>query len=505
MKLIIAERDEAVAGSEGKSGSSERTSSVRWALAALSLSMLLSSLGTSIANVGLPTLAQSFNASFEEVQWVVLAYLLAITTLIVSVGRLGDITGRKRLLLAGIFLFTVASVLCGIAPTLWLLIAARAAQGLGAAVMMALTMAFIGETVTKAKTGSAMGLLGTMSAMGTALGPSLGGILIAGLGWQAIFLVNVPLGILTFLLAHHYLPADRRGPRTDGAGFDPMGTLLLALTLAAYALAMTIRHHDGRGSFGPLNMALLLAAVFGVGLFVRAEARAASPLIRLAMFRDPGLSASLAMSALVSTVMMATLVVGPFYLSRALGLNAALVGLVLSVGPFAAALTGVPAGRMADRFGAQRMTIVGLIAITAGSFALSMVPATLGIPGYIAPIVVITVGYALFMTANNTAVMTDIRPDQRGVISGMLSLSRNLGLITGASVMGAVFALASATTDITTAHPEAVATGMRITFAVAAILIAVALAIAVGTYRRTWRNRALAPGAALQANQRDSG
>jgi EmrB/QacA subfamily drug resistance transporter len=475
LKSIIAKRDEAVAGS------AELAPSVRWALAGLSLSMLLSSLGTSIANVGLPTLAQAFNASFQEVQWIVLAYLLAITTLIVSVGRLGDITGRRRLLLAGIFLFTMASALCGVAPTLRLLIAARVAQGLGAAVMMALTMAFIGETVPKAKTGSAMGLLGTMSAMGTALGPSLGGILIGGLGWRAIFLVNVPLGILTFLLAHRHLPVDRRGSKTDRAGFDPMGTLLLALTLAAYALAMTTRHHDGRGSFGPLNMALLLAAVLGVGLFVRAEARAASPLIRLTMFRDPLLSASLAMSALVSTVMMATLVVGPFYLSRALGLAAAHFGLVLSVGPFAAALAGVPAGRIADRFGAQRMTIVGLIAIAAGSFVLSMVPATLGIPGYIAPIVVITVGYALFMTANNTAVMTDIRPDQRGVISGMLNLSRNLGLITGASVMGAVFALASATTDITTARPEAVATGMRITFAVAAILIVVALAIAVGS------------------------
>ena len=158
----------------------------------------------------------------------------------------------------------------------------------------------------------------------------------------------------------------------------------------------------------------------------------------------------------------------------------------------------MPAGRIADRFGAQRMTIAGLIGMAAGSFILSMLPATLGIPGYIAPIVVITAGYALFQTANNTAVMTDIRPDQRGVISGMLNLSRNLGLITGASVMGAVFALASATTDITTARPEAVATGMRITFAVAAALIVVALAIAAGTYRRTLRNRELAPEAVNQ-------
>lgn len=454
----------------------ERTPSIRWALASLSLSMLLSSLGTSIANVGLPTLAQAFNASFQDVQWVVLAYLLAITTLIVSVGRLGDIAGRRRLLLAGIFLFTVASALSGAAPTLWLLIAARAAQGLGAAVMMALAMALVGETVSKARTGSAMGLLGTMSAIGTALGPSLGGFLIAGLGWRAIFLVNVPLGILAFLLAYRHLPVDIRGPKTDRAGFDTMGTLLLALTLAAYALAMTI----GRGSFGPLNMALLSASVFGTGLFVFAESRAASPLIRLAMFRDPVLSASLAMNVLVSTVVMATLVVGPFYLSRALGLDPALVGIVMSIGPIISALSGVPAGRVVDRLGAPFMVIVGLTAIVAGSIALSVLPAISGVAGYIAAIAVLTPGYQLFQAANNTAVMMDVHPGQRGVISGMLSLSRNLGLVTGASVMGAVFALASATIDITTAHPEAVAAGMRITFAVAAVLIGVALAIAVG-------------------------
>jgi EmrB/QacA subfamily drug resistance transporter len=455
----------------------ERAPAVWWALASLSLSMLLSSLGTSIANVALPTLAQAFNASFQEVQWIVLAYLLAITTLIVSAGRLGDIAGRRRLLLAGILLFTAASVLCGVAPTLWLLIAARAAQGLGAAVMMALTMAFVGETVPKEKTGSAMGLLGAMSAIGTALGPSLGGVLIAGFGWRTIFFVNVPLGILTFILSYRSLPADRPRPKTDRAGFDSLGTLLLALTLAAYALAVTL----GRGHFGPLNVALLVAAFFGVGLFALAEARVTSPLIRLAMFRDRSLSASLAMSALVSTVIMATLVVGPFYLSHTLGLDAAVVGLVMSVGPLAVALTGVPAGRIADRFGAQRMTVVGLVAMAAGSFILSLLPATFGIPGYLAPLVVITVGYALFQTANNTAVMTDIRADQRGVISGMLNLSRMLGLVTGASVMGAVFAFAAGATDITTAAPASIATGMRITFAVAGVLILGALAAAAGT------------------------
>ena len=471
LKQVVAERHDAEAGS------AQRRSSTRWALASLSLSMLLSSLGTSIANVGLPTLAQVFGASFGQVQWVVLAYLLAITTLIVSVGRLGDLMGRRRLLLAGIVLFTLGSGFSGAAPTLWLLIAARAAQGLGAAIMMALSMALIAGTVPKARTGSAMGLLGAMSAIGTALGPSLGGVLIVGVGWRAIFVVTVPLGLLTFILARRYLPADRQAPKADRPGFDMLGTLLLAFTLAAYALATTM----GRVGFNPLNLLLLLAAGCGAGLFVLAQVRTVSPLIPLAMFRDPVLSASLAMNALVSTVMMATLVVGPFYLSRALRLDAAEVGIVMSIGPILSALSGVPAGRIADRFGAPAMVIVGLTDMAAGSIALSALPAMFGLAGYIAAIAILTPGYQLFQAANNAAVMMDIGPDQRGIVSGMLSLSRNLGLITGASVMGAVFARASATTEIGAALPEAVAAGMRITFAVAAGLIAVALAIAVGS------------------------
>jgi MFS family permease len=195
------------------------------------------------------------------------------------------------------------------------------------------------------------------------------------------------------------------------------------------------------------------------------------------MLRDPVLSASLAMSALVSTVMMATLVVGPFYLSRALGLDVARVGLALSAGPLASALTGVPAGLAVDRLGAQRMTRVGLGGMLAGSSALAVTPASGGVAAYVALVVVLTAGYALFQAANNTAIMAHAGPSRRGVVAGMLGLSRNLGLITGASVMGALFAYASSATDPTAAHPEAVASGMRVTFAAAAVLSAGALAM----------------------------
>jgi MFS family permease len=150
----------------------------------------------------------------------------------------------------------------------------------------------------------------------------------------------------------------------------------------------------------------------------------------------------------------------------------------LSVGPFVAALTAVPAGRIADRFGAQRMTAVGLAGMAAGCLLLSVIPERFGIGGYIPPLVILTMGYALFQTANNTAVMADSRAEQRGVISGMLNLSRNLGLITGACALAAVFAFASASSDISMAHPQAVASAMRVTFAAALALILAALAVA---------------------------
>jgi MFS family permease len=393
----------------------EAVRSPRWVLASLSLAMFMPSLDTSIANAALPALAEAFHASFEHVQWIVLSYLLAITTLIVGAGRLGDMLGRRRLLSSGIALFTAASLVCGLAPSLWVLLAARAAQGLGGALMIALTLAFVGDTVPKTKTGAAMGLLGTMSAIGTTLGPSVGGLLIAGSGWRAIFLVNVPIGIAAFALARRSLPSDdcatRRAER-----FDVAGTVLLALRLRA----------------------------------------------------------GLIMTGLVSTVMMTTLVVGPFYLDRGLGLEAAVVGFVLSAGPLVAGLAGVPAGRIVDRIGAERMTTIGLVGIAGGASLLAMTRPGLGIAGYLGPIVVMTASYALFQAANNTALMTRIDPAERGVVAGMLSLSRNLGLITGASAMGAIFARAVGS-GVTTASADAVAAGTRVTFAAAAILIGITI------------------------------
>lgn len=446
-------------------------------MACLAVSMLLPALGTSIANVALPTLAKAFDAPFQAVQWIVLAYLLAITTLVVSVGRLGDLVGRRRLMLAGIMLFTAGSALCGATPWLAGLIAARAVQGLGAAIMMALTMAFASDVVSKEKTGSVMGLLGTMTAIGTALGPTFGGGLIAVAGWQSLFLLNVPLGLLALSLAWRYLPPDQKAGK---AGFDLQGALALAMAVAAYALAMT----GSGGGFGVMNALLLGFALVAGAMFLRRQATAASPLIRLDLFRQRVLSAGVATNALVATVMMTTLVVGPFYLAGALGLSPARVGLAMSCGPLVAALAGVPAGRCVDAYGAQRTMLVGLMAMIAGTALLSLAFRKAGIAGYVVPLSVLTAGYALFQAANNSAVMAGVGSTQRGAVAGVLNLSRNLGLITGASLMGAVFAFGAGADDLGAAPPAALAAGMGWTYRVAAALLGVAWIVAAAAGRR---------------------
>lgn len=406
-------------------------------LAVLSAAMLLPSMGTSIVNVALPDMAHAFGADFPAVQWVVLAYLLTLSAFIVGAGRLGDMLGRRRLLMAGFAVFAAASVAGALAPALWAVIAARAVQGLGAALLTALAIASVGDLVPKDRTGSAMGLMGTVSAIGTALGPSLGGALVALWGWPAVFAVLATLAVAAGAAARRVLPADRPSP--GPLQFDTAGLVLLATALAALALAFA---PAGAASVaGPALPAIAGAAALA---FLWVETRAPHPLIRLGLLADRPLAAGLATSGLVATVLMSTLVVGPFFLSLGLGLDALHTGLVMSVGPAVSALCGVPAGRAVDRFGALAVTRLGLGLLVLGSVLMALVPVRFGWPGYAASLAVMTAGYALFQASNNTAVMARAGGEQRGLVSGLLGLARNMGLIAGASAMGALFAWGSA-------------------------------------------------------------
>ncbi|MFC3162844.1 MFS transporter [Ciceribacter thiooxidans] len=389
----------------------ERTGMV---VATLALAMLLASLGTSIANIALPALATAFSASFGAVQAVVVAYLAGLTVAVVVAGRLGDIHGLKRMLVAGLGLFALASLICGLAPSLPLLIAARAVQGVGAAFLMTLSMALIRETAGEARVGRAMGLLGTMSALGMALGPALGGMLVPVTGWRGVFLVQAPLAGLGLILAVAVLTA-RAGAKRMAPG-----------TWAAF-----------EGSMVP----------------------------------------NLVTNLVVAAVMMTTLVVGPFYLGFGLGLKEMLVGLVMSVGPVISIFSGVPSGRLVDAWGTGRVLAAGLLALAAGAFLLALLPDAIGLAGYVLAIAVLTPGYQLFQSANNVAALAGVPSDRRGTVSGLLGLSRNIGLVAGAAVMGAVFALGAGTEDLAHAAPAAIAAGMRLTFLAAGGLMIAAIAV----------------------------
>tara|TARA_R110000868_G_scaffold404656_2_gene683065 strand:- start:6642 stop:7889 length:1248 start_codon:yes stop_codon:yes gene_type:complete len=384
--------------------------------ATLGLAMMLASLGTTIANIALPTLAEAFAAPFSQVQAVVVAYLAALTVSVVVAGRLGDRWGLKPMLMVGIGVFLAATLVASLSKTLSLLIATRAIQGIGAAFMMTLSMALMRQAANSAAVGRAMGLLGTMSAVGTALGPSLGGLLISAAGWRGIFGVQVPFSVIALVLVYKQIPVDEARSSMAGPG-------LLSV----------------------LNR----------------------PLVR-----------NLIVNLLVAAVMMTTLVVGPFYLNIALGLEPAMVGLVMAIGPMMSIVLGVPSGQLVDSWGSRRVLLVGLGLVGAGAFLLALLPEVIGGLGYVACLVVLTPGYQLFQAANNTKALADVPRDHRGTTAGLLSLSRNLGLVAGASIMGAVFAFGAGTADFTHADASAIVAGMRLAFVLAGALMLAALGIA---------------------------
>lgn len=382
----------------------------------LALSMLLASLGTSIANIALPTLSVAFSAPFAQVQAVVVAYLATLTITVVLAGRLGDKYGLKPMLMVGLTLFGTASLLGSVAGNLWLLVAARALQGIGAAFLMTLAMALARQTAGKERIGRAMGLLGTVSALGMAIGPSLGGLLIELAGWRSLFWIQALLAAVAFIFA--------------------------AVTLPSHL-------EKNRGAKASLWSAL-----------------------------DRHLVPSLLLNLLVFAIMMTTLTVGPYYLSLGLELKAAMVGLIMAVGPVISIFSGVPSGRLVDSWGSSRVLLTGLILLTLGAFLLAILPNSMGISGYILAIVVLTLGYQLFQAANNTATLTDVPRERQGTVSGLLNLSRNIGMIIGASGLGALFSLAAGTAELAQASHSAVATGMQMTFLVAGCMMLCAIAVA---------------------------
>ncbi len=451
-----------------------------WVMVAIGLGVFLSTIDSSIVNISLPTLTEALHTNFATIQWVVLSYVLTITCLILGVGRWADMIGRKALYLSGVVIFTIGSGLSGASPNVGWLIAFRAMQGVGAATMTALGAAIITAAFPARERGQALGMIGSVVSVGIALGPTIGGVLIGTVGWRSIFLVNLPVGVITAFMVIREVPRDRP---SGNQHFDYAGAATLLISLFSFSLATTFGRPWGWTS--PLTLGLLATSAIFAGAFAIIEWRAKQPMVDLSLFRSVLLSINL-ITGFLMFVLLAGLFIMPFYLQLVKGYSTPQIGLMMAAVPVAMGIISPLSGSLSDRFGTRPMTVLGLAFVAGAALLISTLNEETTVMGYVLRLLPLGLGVGFFQSPNNSAIMGSAPKEQLGVVSGMLALSRTLGGTTGLPIMGAIFATRVAylaggklAGGVTTAPGAALVGGIQTTFHIGTGLIGVALLLSV--------------------------
>jgi EmrB/QacA subfamily drug resistance transporter len=404
-------------------------------LAAVAIGIFLATIDASIVNIALPILERDLHTDFVVVQWVVLAYLVTVTTLMLSIGRLGDMIGKKPLYAAGMGIFTLSSVLCGLSQNIAMLIAFRVLQAVGSAMIMALGNAIVTEAFPASERGKALGLSGLFVSVGIIAGPTLGGLILGALSWHWIFFVNLPIGIVGVAMTLRFVPADRP-PR--GQRFDLPGTVCLFAALLALLFGITFG--QTRGYANAPVIALFGASVLLGAAFLAIESRSRQPVIDLQLFRNRLFSINLATGFLAFVSSAGTILLIPYYLQDMRQYSPLTAGLMLAVVPAAVALVAPWAGSLSDRFGTRPLAALGLGILVVGYAAASTLRIDTGILGYILRFIPLGLGIGFFQSPNNSAIMGAVPRERLGVASGLLSLTRTLGQTVGIAVVAALWA-----------------------------------------------------------------
>jgi EmrB/QacA subfamily drug resistance transporter len=458
----------------------------KWKVLAVAGSgVFMVTLDSGIVNVSLPVLTQQFGAPLILAQWVVLGYVLCITGLLLPAGRLADIYGRREVFLGGFLLFGLSSALCGLAPSITWLIAARVVQGIGGALVQANTAALVTQAFPARERGRALGLNSSIVSAGLLSGPLIGGLITAYFGWRWAFYVNVPISIVAATVGWRLL---RPSPVGRDQRFDHLGSILFMLTCVA--LLLGLNQGESWGWASPLTLGAIALSVLAAGTFIVVEGRVAQPTVDLALFRNRGFSAAVLSAFLGFLAIAPVILLMPFYYQLVLRVPVDQSGLLLIAIPATTVFLSPISGALSDRLGSRLLATTGLLIEAVGLASLVFLP-TQGPAGLAAlRLVIVGVGIALFQSPNSSALFGSVPPARMGVVGGFQALTRNLGQSLGQAIAGAVWSavvvgvavgiggevLAGGAVD---APPEAMMAGFRIVFGASTVLTLLAALVSL--------------------------
>lgn len=435
-------------------------------LASLGVGTFMSTLDASIVNASLPAITTALKTEMSTIEWVVMGYLLVISALLLTFGRLGDMIGHKKVYLTGFLFFTVGSALCGLSPSAEALIGFRVFQGLGSSMMMATAPALLTRAFPPSQRGQALGLNATLTYLGLTVGPSLGGLLTQAFGWRYIFYVNIPIGLIGTVSAVVFL---RQATIRRTQRFDLAGAAILMMSLSSFLLALSKGQDWGWGS----SIVLGLFAFFAVLLiaFLLLERAVAQPMVNLSLFRSRLFSAANA-SALINYLgVYSIMFLMPFYLIQARGFNPAQSGLALTAMPLTMAVVAPVSGWLSDRIGSRFLSSAGMVILAIGLWLLSGLDLQSGGIDVALRLAVAGFGVGMFVSPNNSSIMGAAPKEGLGIASGMLAMMRNTGMVVGVAVAGAVFAVGSQRyLAMSLGRPQAFVGGFHDALLVAAVI-----------------------------------
>ena len=395
----------------------------------------MSALDSSVVNTILPVLRDFFKSNVASVEWAVVIYLLVVSSLLLTFGRLGDLRGHKSMYAGGFLIFVGASAVCGLASTVTVLVAARTVQAIGAAMLFANSPAILTRCFPPQQRGQALGLQAMMTYLGLTVGPSLGGWLTQSVSWRAVFYINVPVGLLAFTLSLVFIPADKPAS-AQTEHFDWPGAVLFAAGLGA--LLLGLNQGDAWGWTSPAVLACGAAALILLGSFLRVEMRTPSPMLDLSLFKVRVFSASTASAVLNYVCLYCVIFLMPFYLLQGRGLNPAQAGLLLTAQPIIMAIVAPISGSFSDRIGSRLLATVGMVVMAGGLFLLSSLKPDSATSAILVGLAVTGLGTGIFISPNTSALMGSAPRQRQGIASGILATARNVGMVLGVGLAGAI-------------------------------------------------------------------